>query len=233
MRVVSWNIQFGLAPATAAEELGNHPDLRDADILLLQEMDEVGTELIAGALGFEYVFNSTAPHANTGREFGNAVLSRWPLRDDAEILLPHVAPVNGQPRSATRAVVDAAGRSIVVYSVHTEVPTLRLVRRIEQFAAVTADVVEREELHVIVGGDFNTVTSRGVDALTAAMEAAGLGRLSSREPSYRGRGALLLDHIFGAGFRVVARGTAAGTEASDHDPIWAELRLLDEVADQP
>lgn len=233
MRVVSWNIQFGLAASTAADELTEHPDLRGADIVLLQEMDEVGTRLIADALGFEYVFNSAGPHATTGREFGNAVLSRWGLRDDAEIPLPHVAPVKGQARSATRAVVDVGGRSIVAYSVHTEVPTLRLVRRIEQFAAVTADVLTRDEVHVIVGGDFNTVTSRGVDALTAAMESAGLGRLSSREPSYRSRGALVLDHIFGSGFRVVERGTAVGTEASDHDPIWVEVRLLDELPDQP
>jgi endonuclease/exonuclease/phosphatase family metal-dependent hydrolase len=227
--VVSWNIQFGVEHARAAAEIDAADELRDGDIFLLQEMDEEGTAAIAETLGAGYAFASAAPHQQTGRDFGNAIVSRWPIEMHGEVALPYIAPIGGQPRSATSATVTVDGCDVSAYSVHTEVPTLRLARRIEQFAAVADDVRRRDVPRALVGGDFNTVTERGVRALTETMGAAGLLPLSSRtDASYRGRGrALILDHIFGLGFVVVDHGVVRGTQASDHDPIWVELRPQD------
>ena len=47
MRVVSWNIQYGIEAATAASEIAASPEMSDFDVLLLQEMDEAGTEQMA------------------------------------------------------------------------------------------------------------------------------------------------------------------------------------------
>ena len=49
IRVVSWNIQYGIDIETAVDVLLTHPDLRDADVICLQEMDEEGTKEIAEA----------------------------------------------------------------------------------------------------------------------------------------------------------------------------------------
>lgn len=225
VRVVSWNIQYGIEVERAAHELSERPEARDVDVLLLQEMDETGTAAIAAALDANYAYTSPAPHAHTGRDFGNAVVTRWPIRHSAEIPLPHVAPVSGQPRSATHALVRVGDLDVSVYSVHTEIPALRLARRVEQFETVTADIRARGFERVVVGGDFNTVTARGARALATSMSTAGLIRVSAEDSlSYRRMGRdMMLDHVFAAGFEVRDAGVLAATEASDHLPIWVAL----------
>lgn len=229
MRIVSWNIQYGIETERAAVELLAREATRSVDVLLLQEMDEPGTASIAEAMGANYAYTSPAPHDHTGRDFGNAVVTKWPIRNSAEVPLPHVASVSGQPRSATHALVDVAGLEVSIYSVHTEIPALRLARRIEQFDTVADDIRRRGHTLVVVGGDFNTVTSRGAKAVAASMASAGLRRVSAEDSrSYRRLGRdLMLDHLFAAGFDVVDAGVVAPTEASDHLPIWADLRPND------
>lgn len=56
LRVVCWNIEFGLRPDIAARELTEHEDLAGADVVLLQEMDRPGSELIADTLGFDHAY---------------------------------------------------------------------------------------------------------------------------------------------------------------------------------
>ena len=228
MRVVSWNIQYGIEAATAASEIADSDDMRDFDVLLLQEMDEPGTATVAEAFGANYTYATTGLHANTGRDFGNAVVTRWPIRRTAEIPLPHRASVNGQARSATHAVVGVGDHDVSCYSVHTEIPLLSLARRIEQFAAVAQDVGWQPFELAVVGGDFNTVTARGVRALADTLRSVGLEKVSSTTaPSYRRGGRnLILDHIFASGFAdAPSTGVVEGTTASDHAPIWVELEL--------
>ncbi len=225
MRVVTWNIQFGLEVARAADELAALEQSRPIDILLLQEMDEPGTAAIAERLGASYAYRCAAPHAKTGRDFGNAVVSRWPIVESREIALPYQAPVQGQPRSATHAVVDVDGTTMSAYSVHTEVPSLPLRQRRAQFDTLAADIERQATGPVVVGGDFNTVTERGVTALDRSMARAGLQRVSgSVGHSYRRLGrAMSLDHVFVAGLRVEAIGTMSDATASDHVPLWLDL----------
>ena len=56
IKVVSWNIKFSQQVDEATVELAETPELRDADILLLQEMDEVGTQQIAENLHYNYIY---------------------------------------------------------------------------------------------------------------------------------------------------------------------------------
>lgn len=232
MRVISWNIQYGIESELAASEIATSAEMQDFDVLLLQEMDEPGTATIAERLGASYAYSTAGPHANTGRDFGNAIVTRWPIRRSAEVPLPHRATISGQPRSATHAVVAVAGRDVSAYSVHTEIPALRLVRRIEQFAMVAADANWHRHDLVVVGGDFNTVTDRGIRALTRTLHQAGLERISTSAPSYRRGGRnLRLDHVFARGFAGATSGVVAGTTASDHAPLWAELDLPNDDAE--
>jgi endonuclease/exonuclease/phosphatase family metal-dependent hydrolase len=229
MLVVSWNIQYGIETARAAAELLGRDETRGADVILLQEMDERGTASIAETMSANYAYTSPAPHEHTGRDFGNAIVTPWPIRSSTEIPLPHMASVSGQPRSATQALVGVGDIDVSVYSVHTEIPSLRLPRRIEQFDTVAADVRRRGHSHVVVGGDFNTVTGRGAKALAASMATAGLRRVSLDDSrSYRRLGRdLMLDHVFGWGFEVIAAGVVETTEASDHLPLWVDLLPTD------
>ena len=53
IKVVSYNISFAEHIDLAIQELG---EFEDADVILLQEMDEAGTELVAKSLKYDYVY---------------------------------------------------------------------------------------------------------------------------------------------------------------------------------
>jgi endonuclease/exonuclease/phosphatase family metal-dependent hydrolase len=224
---VSWNIRFGIEVDAAIDELLGVDELAGADVVLLQEMDQEGTERIASALGAHHTFSSVAEHRKSERDFGNAIVSRWPISDAASVPLPHVAPVTGHPRAAVRARVRVADEELLVYSAHTETAALRLRRRVDQFRRLADDIAHERPERVVVGGDFNTVTARGVEALTAAMATAGLRHASTDSgPSFRRAGReVALDHLFVGGLTAVAAGTIPSTSASDHRPLWAQLAL--------
>ncbi len=222
--VVTWNIRYGIAVDVAIDEIRSSPALRDFDVLLLQEMDEAGTRAIATALDADFAFASRRRHANTGRDFGNAVVSRRPIVERAQVDLPHAARVRGHERHATFARLDIDGTSLGCYSVHTEVPLLPLSKRREQFAHLAADIRDGTCDLTVVGGDFNTMTSRGLRALDTALGESGLARVSGDVgPTYRRAPVTMrLDHLFASRLRPTRSGTVA-TEASDHPPLWVDL----------
>ncbi|MEM9607585.1 MAG: endonuclease/exonuclease/phosphatase family protein [Actinomycetota bacterium] len=229
LRVVSWNIRFGVEVDAAVDELVRVDELVHPDLLLLQEMDEDGSERIASALGARFVYWSVAAHRKSDRPFGNAIVSPWPITEWAAVELPHVAPVSGHPRAAVRARLRIHERDVVAYSVHTETAALRLARRIDQFQRIADDVRDQGVANVIVGGDFNTVTARGVSALVGVFASSGLDRAGATAGgSFRRAGRTIsLDHLFVAGFETSNAGVVSSTAASDHLPLWAELRMLD------
>lgn len=215
LRVVSFNVKHALRVDRARDLLQGHPALRDADVVLLQEMDAPSTRSLADALGMGFVYYPASHHPATGRDFGNAILSRWPLDDDAKVLLPHRAPVGGTRRAATAATVRIGERAVRVYSVHLGTPVnVGPLRQRNQLRAVLDDAEGWER--VILGGDLNS---------------GSMGRLVQERgflwPTREGPRTIVwgrIDHIFVRG--LTAREDSAGTvldnlDSSDHRPVWA------------
>ncbi len=225
IHVVSWNIQFGIEAAAAAEDLSDVQVRRPIDLVLLQEMDEAGTDLIARTLGMSFVFAALGPHRQTGRSFGNAVLSRWPLSEAESFQLPHKSAVQGQERLVVGATMTIGGRDVTVASVHTEVPTLGPGKRRQQFEGIAGVTGRRRHSRLIVGGDFNTLTQRGVAAVDRAMGAIGATRVSAGADRTLRRGGreFALDHIYARDLERVDRGVIRDLSASDHRPLWVRL----------
>ncbi len=225
IKVVSWNIRFGLDIDGAEAALREVDELRSADVLLLQEMDEAGTKSIAAALGLHHVYGAGGAHAKSGRDFGNAVLAKSPLRGKAVLELPHQARVGGHPRVAVSAEANLGGSSVTLCSTHTEIPALSTTRRHEQFATIASAAAGWPTERAIVGGDFNTVTSRGVRALTRLLGDSGLAHVSVEAiTTLRRIGQdFTLDHIFARGLRPLESGVVRGLDVSDHSPIWVSL----------
>ncbi len=224
IKVVSWNIRFGLDIDGAEAALRDVDELRSADVLLLQEMDGPGVDKLADGLGLHAAFASSGIHAKTERDFGNAILTPAPLRDRTVVELPHQARVGGHPRVAISARVDLGGREVTVCSTHTETPALSAARRVEQFAAVAGFASSWPTACSIVGGDFNTVTTRGIRKLTALFDEAGHAPVSLEAVTMRRGGrSFALDHLFARGLSPVASGVVRGLDASDHAPIWVVL----------
>ncbi len=216
LRLVSFNIERALRVDTAIEVMKSNPELGEADVLFLQEMDDAGTQRVAAAFGMGYVYYPGTLSLKTHRDFGNAVLSRWPIVKDSKILLPHVGGLGQLQRTATAATLDVGGTEVRVYSVHlATMIEIGASEQREQLQAVLADADGYPR--VVIGGDMNShdvgwvVRQRGFAWPTArGPHTTKLGRW---------------DHIFLKGLASPEK-DAAGTVldvqgASDHRPVWA------------
>ena len=216
VRVVSFNLKEGEAIQEAADMLRDDDDLRDADVVLLQEMDAVGAEWIADALGMAWVYYPATLRG--GRGFGNAVLSRWPIVDDQKVILPHVGRLRGTQRSATATTVMVREIPIRVYSVHlATIIDQSLEERRSQLRAVLDHAGDAPR--VIIGGDLN---AESIGEVAVDRGYAWPTRDGPRT-SFVGR----LDHVFFRGLAPAGAGAATELrDASDHVPVWAVGRMV-------
>ncbi len=227
VKVISYNIDDGKEVAQAARELGMYNPLRGSDFILLQEMDEYGTYKIARELQYNYIYYPATRPKRNARNFGNAILSPWPLTQPEKLILPHKHPTNKQLRIATKATAVLPQQEITLYSVHTETYTVIARHRIAQVQALV-NHIGRGQKAVIVGGDFNTVSGRSIRRLKRLFGKIGMVRASSGAGTtvkkYYTRPSAA-DHIFTRGLTVINRGSLHATLASDHFPVWVELLL--------
>jgi endonuclease/exonuclease/phosphatase family metal-dependent hydrolase len=219
LRVVTFNVKYGRQAAAAADLLKSDPHLAGADLIALQEMDEVSTELIARALAMNYVYYPAAVHPVERKNFGNAILSRWPLEEDVKIPLPHRGRWRKSLRIAVGATMRIPGRDPVrVYSVHLETPAaISGHSRRDQAETILADAASHPR--VIVAGDFN---SRGILELFVRH---GFQWLTRRVGPTISR--FSWDHVAVKGFQLrdcASVGALANArQVSDHRPVWADL----------
>jgi endonuclease/exonuclease/phosphatase family metal-dependent hydrolase len=216
LRVVSFNIEFSLQVEKAVAVLTADTALRHADVVLLQEMDEAGTKRVAAALAMGYVYYPATFHLKHKRDVGNAILSRFPIVEDAKIILPHVARNGGMHRITTAATLRVGNALVRVYSAHLgTIANIGPEQRRDQLRAVLADA-ERYSL-VILGGDMND------PGVARVAEERGYAWPTEEGPRTTVIGRF--DHILFKGF-TIPKAAAAGTVldvrgASDHRAVWA------------
>ena len=221
LRIVSFNLHFAEHVDEALGLLRAHPELRGAHILALQEMDEAGTERIASALGMHWVYYPATVHPHHERNFGNAILARWPIHRDRKLALPHLGRFRKTQRIAVAGEVEIGGQSVRIYSFHLEtILDLGPEERRDQARAIIEDSRSAEG-PVIVAGDCNSssvvseFTEAGFDWPTQGLPA------TTRYFHW--------DHIFmkGLGLRTpTSRGVVSETRgASDHRPVWVVVGL--------
>ncbi|MCP4362999.1 MAG: hypothetical protein GY796_33760 [Chloroflexi bacterium] len=228
IKIITWNIKFAENVTQALAELESVPELQEVDFLLLQEMDETAVETMAQTLAYNHVYFPASLHPQNGKNFGNAILSKWPLSNPQKLLLPHENPTNAQTRIATKATAAMGGREILLYSVHTETVWLGEEKRLQQVDVIVNDIAD-ENTWVIVGGDFNTVQEDEVTAVTERFATIDLRRVSvGAEPTVKRFGLeFSADHIFARDGTLSDNGVWSDTEASDHYPVWVVLDLGD------
>ena len=220
LRVVSFNVAFARRVDDAIAVLTGEPELRGADVVLLQEMTADATRRIADAMRMAWVYYPAIHHRRAKRDFGNAVLSRWPIVEDAKLVLPHPSRYAGTYRIATAATVVVGDVRVRVYSTHLGTPLdVSASGRRAQLRAILHDASRHPR--VIVGGDMNSG-----DVGRVARDA---GYAWPTETGPRTTRFGRWDHVFVRGLATPAQG-AAGTvtdarKASDHVPVWA-LALL-------
>lgn len=192
-RILAWNIERGTEFDAQLEAFRLHPYLKTCDVLLITEADagmarsgnRMVAEDLAKELGMTQVFapcyialgkgSGVERHAEGDNTFGlhgNAILSRYPIRDVCLIPL-----VNGIDKMAHRekrlgrqvavtARIDFPNLSLRAVSVHLDAQSSQRHRR-EQMRSVLDSVAS--DLPVILGGDWNTSTYNSSRALRAIL----------------------------------------------------------------
>jgi endonuclease/exonuclease/phosphatase family metal-dependent hydrolase len=215
LRIVSFNVKYAERIDSAIVVLTTEAALRDPDVLLLQEMDADGTRRIAHALEMSYVYYPAIFRHRSAKDFGNAVLSRWPIVADAKIILPHVSRYARTQRTATAATIRVGDMSLRVYSTHLGTPAdITEAARRSQLRAIIGDAASYSR--VIIGGDMNSSTIGSVAT-----------ELGFTWPTWRVETSRFgsWDHIFVKGLTLPQSGFAGTIDnvrgASDHKPVWA------------
>jgi endonuclease/exonuclease/phosphatase family metal-dependent hydrolase len=219
LRIVTFNTHFARRVDRVAALLGATASLAGADIIALQEVDARATRRIASALGMSYVYYPGAVHPVTGRDFGNAVLARWPIVDDRKVLLPHHGRLRDTQRTATAATVAIGGDTVRFYSVHlSHMGELGPGARREQARAVIADAAPFRR--VVVAGDLN-----GVRVAEEFVACRFLWPTRDSPPTMQ---VFAWDHILLRGVEPAGEPStgvvADDPDASDHFPVWAVVR---------
>ncbi|MEC9343163.1 MAG: endonuclease/exonuclease/phosphatase family protein [Pseudomonadota bacterium] len=262
---VSYNIQYGIGLDGVYDVQRIAGAVRDADIIALQEVTRgsplnggvdmeaalrglfadrfAATHLAADADMGTHVANGVAVEKRL--QFGNMILSRWPLRSVRRHLLPRRLrgdQVNLQ-RGALEAVIDAPEGALRVYNVHLD--HIDAGERLEQIAAlktIIADFPARggaisgvgefgfaepplpEEF--LVMGDFNfepaspehaAMLEGGIVDASAGDTKASWTDSRGNEPDKR------LDFCFaspGLAGRLTACRIDSDAAGSDHRPLW-------------
>jgi endonuclease/exonuclease/phosphatase family metal-dependent hydrolase len=202
----------------------------DADIIALQEVVGPGprggghAEVLGAALGMGWVM---APaRLLRGHQFGNAVLSRFPIvRHHGHDLSWKTC----EPRRLQRVDVAVAGSTLHLYNVHFGTAILERRSQAERLAAIVSDP------HIagpkLVLGDFNEwLRGFATSLLSSRLKSVDLSRHLRRRRTYPGLFPILhLDHIYYAGAVDVTKVTLPRTRlalvASDHLPLVADVRL--------
>lgn len=224
LRVVTYNVRFGRHIDRAINVLTTRAPLPGADIIVLQEMDAEGTQRIAEALGMSWVYYPAVVHPKAARQdYGNAVLSRWPIIADEKLMLPYIAGMRSAQRIATAATILVDTIRVRVYSAHLGTQTdIRPSKRREQANTILANAAGYSL--VIVAGDMN---SHGI-----GKEFVAGGYQWPTEHNGFTSAFFNWDHIFLKGFSPPSPDGAKVTGVvrdtlgtSDHDPVWAVARL--------
>jgi endonuclease/exonuclease/phosphatase family metal-dependent hydrolase len=242
LRFMTFNIQHGMGGDGRVDLARTGQVIRDAgaDVVGLQEVDRhYGTRSgfadqagwLAGALGMHVVYGANrdrdpARRGGERRQFGNAILSAFPIADWENIHLPRSG--GHEQRGLLRARIDVDGVSWQVYATHLQHddPAERLIQ-----ARAARHLLGTPERTVLVGDLNAQPTTPEVRALTDVLvdtwEAAGDGpghTSASPTPSQR------IDYILRScdtGTRAVAVLTSAPASiASDHLPVVADINVL-------
>ena len=220
LRIVSFNIEYARETRRAAQLLSTVGSLRDADIILLQEMTAPTTRFLADSLNMRYVYYPAIYNRIMQRDIGNAILSRWPIDQDSKLILPGRSRYAKTQRIATAATIRVKDRSIRVYSTHFGTPAdLGWKGRVAQLQGILKDAAAYPL--VIIGGDMN---SKDIGRIARD---AGYAWPTDTIPRSNAFGRF--DHFFVRGL-VMSSIAGVGTHRipptiSDHNPIWIRLHV--------
>jgi endonuclease/exonuclease/phosphatase family metal-dependent hydrolase len=238
LRILSYNIHKCIGGVDRRYEPGRVADVirgLDTDVLMLQEVDagvsrsrgDKQVELLGDELGMPYRTWYPNVEVRGGGQYGNAILSRYPIIESTNIDLTLRFK---KRRSALHGVLrvrhDDIDRTVHVFNMHLGLARYERRRQLDKFLACHPFAHLHHDTPVVVGGDLNDVYG-GLGELLAPAGFRGIERAHRTPRRERQRAAL--DAIFVRGaldfLRLSRCDSALARRASDHRPLVAEVRL--------
>lgn len=246
LRVLSYNIHKCIGGVDRKYDPARVMDVirrLDVDVLMLQEVDagvsrsrgDKQVDLLGDELGLPYRTWYPNVKVRGGGEYGNAVLSRYPLIESSNIDLTWRFK---KARSALHAVLrirqrgasptgdDDVDRTLHVFNMHLGLARFERKLQLQMFLDSHPFAGLHHETPIIVGGDLNDVYG----GLSQLLAPAGFRGIERRPLTFPAWGPVRpLDAIFIRGDMDILRLARCDTElarrASDHRPLVAEVRL--------
>lgn len=231
-RVMTYNIHHGLGTdgKIDLERIAALIKTQKVDIVAVQEVDRgtlrTGRKDLPAELAklteMHVCFEKNINHQ--GGEYGNAILSRFPILEKTNVhyqmLRPH------EQRGLLQCVLDVHGRKVLFMSTHLDYHNDDAERALD-VKTIKAAVDANTNTAVIVGGDFNEgpgsrTYNRLSEFLTDTWKAVGKGAgntFSSSGPLSR------IDFIWHSKPLRPLNASVPKTNASDHLPVVAEFAL--------
>lgn len=161
LRVVCWNIRHGqgMDGKHDLERIAARINELEPDVVILQEVDNRckrsgsvdQAEEIGKLTALKHAFGKAIDF--NGGEYGQAILSRYPLAEPKV----HPLPGGGEQRIAFSAQIETPMGAVIVASVHLDYqnPDTQLL----QAQTVSSTLLAESSLPVILAGDFNAVAT--------------------------------------------------------------------------
>lgn len=241
MTVLVYNIHAGLDTARQnnLERVAELVRTTGADLVLLQEVDRNTQRsgptdqpaVLARLTGYSMVFGRTIGFQ--GGDFGNALLSRWPIERDTLIPLTVTAPPGRtaegrEQRGVLLATVRAPGGPITVLNTHLDASG-EDVWRVQEIAGVLrAAATANPKVPLLVGGDLNALPESPIHqelraaGFRDAWPQCGTGdgfTFPATTPSRR------IDYLYMTGRMRCVSAQVIPSGASDHRPLLVRVRL--------
>jgi endonuclease/exonuclease/phosphatase family metal-dependent hydrolase len=251
LRVVSYNIHKCIGGVDRRYEPSRIVEVirkQDADVVMLQEVDagvsrsngDRQVELLGDELGLRYRTWFPNVDVRGGGQYGNAILSRYPLIESTNIDLSlRFKKKRSVLHGVLRVRHDAVDRTVHVFNMHLGLARYERKIQLQKFLDSHPFSHLHHETPVVVGGDFNDVYG-GLGALLAPSGFRGPGAetngrhfaegVNRRPLTFPAWGPVRpLDAIFIRGamdYMQLARcDSELARRASDHRPLIAEVRL--------
>ena len=246
LRVMTYNIYGARAtsPANAADldAIAEVIRRQNPDFVTLNEVDvftnRTGKDVhqardLAEKLGMEWHFSKAIDR--DGGEYGDAVLSKYPILEKRSYRLPCAAEQPGEDRSLCVIRVQIDGKDLYVASTHLDHLSGDASRLVE---ATEIRRIRDTELEgdLILCGDLNAIPSSNVIAtMTSFLTNTGpidQYTFPSDDPSRKIDYIMYapIEHFGVQNCQVVSRGDqqVGGVDASDHRPVIADIRFQTE-----
>ncbi|MEO7092818.1 MAG: endonuclease/exonuclease/phosphatase family protein, partial [Polyangiales bacterium] len=207
----------------------------DCDVVMLQEVDagvarsnhDKQTEMLGEMLGMKYRIWYPNVDVRGGGQYGNAVLSRYPIIESHNIdLTLRFKKKRSVLHSVIRVRHEDVDRTIHVYNMHLGLARYERKRQLEMFLGSHPFAHLHHDTPVVVGGDLNDVYG-GLGELLVPSGFRGVDRRPLTFPAWGPMRAL--DAIFVRGAvelqKLVRCDSALARRASDHRPLVAEVKL--------